>query len=508
MGRTWIMTLKTLVVGLLVCQISVGLNAESAMQSPAKTWYEQGEETLKRALQKPVNSDVGAAKNIILFVGDGMGVSTLTAARIYEGQQRGGMGEEHQLSFERFPYSGLVKTYNTNQQPPDSAGTMSAMATGIKTKAGFISVDETAKRGDCASSKAAHLPTILDLAERNGKSTGIVSTARVTHATPAALYAHVPERDWENDKSIPKEQAQHGCTDIAAQLAEYAEGDGIEVVMGGGYKQFLDSGGKRGDGRNLVTEWQLKHPSSSILRNTKDLQAWDKKSKVLGLFSDSHMDFDWQRDAKEQPSLTEMTEAALAQLKGNKKGFFLMVESGRIDHGHHIGNAYSALTETVEMAKAVALAGALTDDADTLIIVTADHSHVMTMAGYPTRGNPILGKVVSNDSSGEPEKKAAEASDGMPYTTLGYMNGKGYSNLGVGGLAMRYVMPERTGRHDLSDVDTTAAKFHQEALVPTQLETHGGEDVAVYASGPSAHLLTGNIEQNFIFHVMKHAAGL
>ena len=472
----------------------------------ADAWYKQGEQVVAQALHKPVNNAVGAARNVILFVGDGMGVSTLTAARIYAGQQLGLSGEEHQLSFEKFPYAGLVKTYNTNQQTADSAGTMTAIVSGVKSKAGFISVDETAYRGDCASSKGGELETLLDLAERAGKRTGVVSTARITHATPAALYAHVPERDWENDKELSAKAAAQGCTDIAAQLVQYDEGDGIDVVLGGGLAQFKDSGGKRGDDQDLVEYWQQRFPNGQVMTDAEQLASWDRNGKALGLFSKSHMEFHVDRPDNE-PALSEMTAAAIQSLSRHKEGFFLMIESGRIDHGHHIGSAYKALSETTELAKAVALASSLTNDDDTLILVTADHSHVMTMAGYPTRGNPILGKVVGNDSRGEPENTPALASDDMPYTTLGYMNGKGFAKRSIGGMTGRYVLPGNTGRHDLADVDTTDANFHQEALIPTDLETHGGEDVAIYAKGPGAHLVSGNIEQHVIFHIINHAAG-
>ena len=107
------------------------LNTQSA-------WYQNGQKAVLSASNKEINNTPGAAKNIILFVGDGMSMTTVTAARIYAGQQEGQPGEEYNLSFERFPWTGLSKTYNTNQQTSDSAGTMTAMITGIKTKAGFI----------------------------------------------------------------------------------------------------------------------------------------------------------------------------------------------------------------------------------------------------------------------------------------------------------------------------------------------------------------------------------
>ena len=181
-----------------------------------------------------------------------------------------------------------------------------------------------------------------------------------------------------------------------------------------------------------------------------------------------------------------------------------MVESGRIDHAHHAGNAYGALTDTIALADAVAVADELTDDEDTLIIVTADHGHVFTIAGYPKRGNPILGKVVNVGAD-----EAATAADGMPYTTVGYMNGNGFRDLGTETDADEiYNYDVNAGRQDLADVDTTAAGFHQESLIPLSSETHSGEDVGIYAKGPGAFLVNSTNEQSVIFHVMDFAGSL
>jgi alkaline phosphatase len=130
----------------------------------------------------------------------------------------------------------------------------------------------------------------------------------------------------------------------------------------------------------------------------------------------------------------------------------------------------------------------MTDRADTLVIVTADHSHTLTMSGYAARGNPILG--LSGDASGP-----ALAADGLPYTTLGYMNGPGAAPAGVG------------ARPDLRGVDTQAPEFRQQALVPLDSETHGGEDVAIYAWGPGDSAIAGTMEQNAVFHAMARALG-
>ena len=491
-------------------------HADSLAASQSQShWFSEGEKALQRAIAQPINNKRGAAKNIILIVGDGMGISTVTAARILAGQQQGMDGEEYQLSFEKMPFAGLIKTYNTNQQTPDSAGTATAMVAGVKTKAGFIGVDEMVDRGDCPASLRHGLTSALELAEQKGKSTGLVTTARVTHATPAATYAKVPERGWES-------HAPEGCRDIAAQLVEMSAGDGVDVVMGGGRRGFLPEEvtdlegkpGKRTDGRNLVDEWKRRYPErATYIEDQKGFDGLDLAStdKLLGLFESSHMRYEADRknDVAGEPSLSQMTAKAIDLLDKNKQGYFLLVEGGRIDHGHHAGSAFNALTDAVEMAKAAQVAMDKTAADDTLIIVTADHSHVLTIAGYPTRGNPILGKVVGNDGKGQAEETPTLAADGKPYTTLGYTTGLGHAHYGDETDAdVRYADASNVGRQDTTKQDTTAPGYHQESLVPLSSETHGGEDVGIWARGPGAHLLSGTNEQSFIFHVMAHAGGL
>ena len=233
-------------------------------------------------------------------------------------------------------------------------------------------------------------------------------------------------------------------------------------------------------------------------------------SNVLGLFENSHMRYEANRndDIGGEPSLTDMTVKAIELLKNDDDGYFLMVEAGRIDHAHHANNAFNALNETAELSRAVQAALNAVDTNDTLIIVTADHSHVMTMAGYPTRGNPILGKVIGNDNNGMPQTELAGDRDGLPYTTLAYANGSGFDDNGNNTNADARNGPPAPGRHDLTNIDTETPGYHQETLVGTFGETHSGEDVGVYAIGPGAHLLSGSIEQNVIFHVMNFAGDL
>lgn len=498
-----------------------GMFAVTALAAPGSTpvvqgpervedWYTAGQAFIQRAEQLvPQNRP---AKNVILFVGDGMGVTTLTAARIFEGQLQGKSGEENRLFFEDFPYLALSKTYTWDQQTPDSAPTMTAMMTGYKAREGMLSVDHLTRRGECRTAELQRhvLPTLLEQAALAGKAVGVVSTARLTHATPAATYAHTPMRDWESDADLPP-----GCEvkDIARQLIEAAPAvrQQLKVAMGGGRSNFLPKTqtdpeyakpGKRQDGRDLIAEWrQTRGQHAAVVMDRQAFEAVDpaQVDHLLGLFENSHMQYELDRakDKSGEPSLSEMTEKAIRILQKEHKGFFLHVESGRVDHAHHAGNAKRALMEVVELARAVRKARELTDPNETLIIVTADHSHVFTMAGYPHRGNDILGVVREVPEEDGHELEMRKDQRGLPYTTLGYANGPGWRD------------PHTHAGHrpDLTEVDTRADDFKQEATIPTESETHGGEDVPIYAVGPMAHLIHGSMEQNWIYHVMRRAFG-
>jgi len=146
-------------------------------QSPEQ-WLRDGRAAVDAA--KRLTHNNSKARNVILFIGDGMGITTITAARILEGQRSGKRGEENLLSFEKLPFTALIKTYNTDQQTPESPGTMSAIVTGVKTNSYALAVNQRVRRGDHVSVDSNRLTTIIELAERAGLSTGIVTTTTVT----------------------------------------------------------------------------------------------------------------------------------------------------------------------------------------------------------------------------------------------------------------------------------------------------------------------------------------
>ncbi|GHH59527.1 alkaline phosphatase [[Pseudomonas] boreopolis] len=481
-------------------------------------WYRSG------AAKAAANGAMaGKARNVILFLGDGMSLTTVAAARILDGQRKGSPGEENLLSWERFPATALSKTYNTDSQTPDSAGTMTAITTGVKTHMGAIGVS-AGNRSDCTDSLGKGLLSWLALADSAGMATGIVTTTRITHATPAATYAHSPERNWESDTDLPEQAVAAGCRDIAQQLLSASRyGRGPLVVLGGGRGQFTtveqrdpeydDRVGLRLDGRDLVGEWKQAHPQGAYVWNEQQLQAAAGAPALLGLFEPDHMqyDHDRKRGPDGEPSLAEMTRTAIQSLARDPNGFVLMVEGGRIDHANHAGNAYRALDETIALSEAVRTA-VETAPEDTLIVVTADHAHTLNFVGYPVRGNPILGKV--RGTGGEDGDRTQYARDqlGLPYTTLNYANGPGYTGASNAQPAGPKKFPHSPssvepvqGRPDLTHVDTEAPDYMQEALVPTSAETHGGEDVGIWATGPGSSAFRGTLEENVIYHVIVQA---
>lgn len=466
----------------------------------------------------------GRAKNVILFLGDGMSLTTVAAARIFDGQRDGAPGEEHLLSWERFPHTAFSKTYNTDSQTPDSAGTMTAITTGVKSHIGAIAV-AAGTRDDCAQSRDRQLLTWTELADSAGMSTGIVTTARLTHATPAATYAHSPDRNWENDTDLPDAAKTQGCTDIAQQLLVASRfGRGPRIALGGGRGEFMtveqrdpeldDKVGQRLDARDLTTEWRKAHADGAYVWNARQLEAAKGAPAVLGLFEYDHMQYEHDRDKGPdgEPDLAGLTRFAIESLSRDPNGYVLMVEAGRIDHANHEGNAYRALDETAALSRAVQAAVEATSAEDTLIVVTADHSHTLNFTGYPVRGNPILGKVRGRGGEDDSGDGYARDATGLPYTTLSYANGPGHtgaSNQQPAGPKTHLHQPSSyesaDGRPDLNTVDTAAPDYLQEALVPLKSETHGGEDVGIWARGPGSDAFRGTLEQNVIYHVVVQA---
>nr|XP_031534617.1 intestinal-type alkaline phosphatase-like [Vicugna pacos] len=335
MQGAWVLLL------LLGLELRLSLGVIPVEEEDPAFWNRQAAQALEAAKKlQPIQTP---AKNLIIFLGDGMGVSTVTATRILKGQMSGKPGPETPLVMDQFPYLALSKTYNVDKHVPDSAGTATAYLCGVK-------------------------------------------------------------------------------------------GNMI-----------------RKDKRNLVQEWQAKQQGAQYVWNrTALMQASNDPSvtHLMGLFEPGDMNYEVQRDLTKDPSLAEMTEAALRLLSRNPHGFYLFVEGGRIDHGHHENVAYRALTEAIEFDNAIDKASQLTSENDTLTLVTADHSHVFSFGGYPLRGSSVFGLA------------DGKASDGKSYTSILYGNGPGYQLSGG-------------ARPDVDESESGTPTYRQQAAVPLSSETHG-----------------------------------
>uniref|UniRef100_A0A663E210 Alkaline phosphatase n=1 Tax=Aquila chrysaetos chrysaetos TaxID=223781 RepID=A0A663E210_AQUCH len=486
--------LLCLLAQLCPCRPPALLLPPDAEKTPSY-WNEGARRRLESALAlQPV---ARRAKNIILFMGDGMGLPTMSAARIYKGQLAGGSGEESVLAMETFPHVALAKTYTIDRQVPDSAGTGTAYLCGVKANAKTLGLSGAAVYGKCRTTFGNEVDSILHRARLAGKSVGIVTTTRVQHASPGAAYAHSASRSWYADANMPKEALRDGCKDIAYQLVHNTD---INVILGGGrmymtpkrtpdpeYPEDPAQNGTRKDGLDLIAEWLNAKQGARYVWDKKGLDAVqdDSVSHLMGLFEPKDLKYELNRNASTDPSIVEMTEKAIRILRRNPNGFFLFVEDdrvpragGRIDHGHHSGRAKQALMEAVMLDRAVARAGELTSPSDTLTVVTADHSHVFTFGGNTLRGTSIFGLA--------PKK----AKDKRAYTSILYGNGPGYSI------------------RDGSRPAASLPDYRQQAAVPLETETHSGEDVVVLAQGPMAHVFHGVQEQHYIAHAMAYAACL
>ena len=445
---------------------------------------------------------VQAPKNILFFLGDGMGMTTMTAARIYK------KGEDGELTMDTLPETAFVKTFSANSQVTDSAPSMSAYMTGVKMNNEVISMSADTNAFDpatgadylsgadstCAAGNGKAVMTLLELAKAAGMATGVVTTTRITHATPAATYAHLCHRDGENN--------------IAAQMVPNGAGfnaalaDGIDVVMGGGLRHFLpkgSTGSSRTDARDLVAE--MKVGGYNFAASRADFDKLPATGKLLALFTSSHMSYDLDRDATKEPSLAEMTSRSIDQLKANGKGMFLMVEGGRIDHALHETTARKALQDTVAFDEAIKAALDKMNIIDpglknTLIVTTADHDHTLVLNGYAARTGPttetnpgVLGLlrryidgVISTDTGGN------------PFTIIGFGNGEN----------------RPATRTALTDAQVFDKTYHQEGTIrmPVGSETHGGADVFLGAIGKGAENFAGVIDNTAVFGLIRKASGL
>jgi len=405
-------------------------------------------------------------KNVIFFIGDGMGLESVDLSRIII------VGKDEYFTFETAPYVGIAKTFSANTLVTDSAAAGTALATGFKTNNSWLGVTPDEKK----------VKTLLEAAKEVGKSTGLITTVTITHATPAAFAAHTTSRD-----EIP----------VADQYAEYKTAD---IYMGGGLAYFLpksDPQSKREDNRNLIEEF--KKAGYEFISTPEELdKAKAPNGKLLGLFAVEHLPYYMDREFLKVnvPDLAEMTEKALDILSKNPKGFFLMVEGGKIDWANHVHDAATAAWEVYEFNEAIRVAlDFINENPDTLIVITADHE--TGGIGLSTGKYEINPEVLIN------QKLSCEA-----LATLV----KGKKDDEIKQIFEEYVeitdlKPEELQKIKKATAIDIADVISARAQVGWTTTSHSGVSVPVYAFGESAELFAGVYDNTDIAKKIAELAG-
>ncbi|MGW4397952.1 alkaline phosphatase [Amycolatopsis nivea] len=353
----------------------------------------------------------GHARNVILFIGDGMGQSEITSARNYE---RGAAGR---LAMDEFPLTGDYTTYAVEKGNPakpdyvtDSAASGTGWATGTKTYNGAISVDAYGNP----------VPTLLELAKRSGLRTGDVTTAEVQDATPAVLGAHVVDRDCKGPQETSKKCAQNakengGAGSISEQLVQTRP----DVLLGGGAKYF-DQKATAGQFKDKPVLEQAKAAGYTVVNTADDLAKARPGKPLLGLFAPGNMPVNWAGPKavqggtaptrctanpalpKTQPKLAAQTQKALQLLEDRRsnKGFFLQVEGASIDKQDHAADPCGQIGETIDFDAAVAAGLAYArSHTDTLVVVTADHGHTSQIVSNDAKTPGQTATLITNEGA-------------------------------------------------------------------------------------------------------------
>jgi len=296
-------------------------------------------------------------KNILLFIGDGMGITQISAAKIIKGT----------LNLDQFKVMGLLTTHSADDLITDSAAAGTALATGYKTNNGMIAQQPDGTR----------LKTIIEYAIQKNKATGMVVSSSITHATPAAFLTHTTSRDNHYD--------------IAEQMAQ----SNVDVLLGGGWGYFVPqtvSGSLRRDDKDLLKIISL---HKTVIQTEQDFFNLPAVDSVVGLFAEKHL----KKAELRQPSLTQMTDKAIKILsestKGENNGFFLMVEGSQIDWAGHQNNKEYLMGEMIDFDKAIGIGLEYArKDQQTLLIVTSDHE----TGGFAIHSGSVKYKDVSSTS--------------------------------------------------------------------------------------------------------------
>ncbi|WP_254450536.1 alkaline phosphatase [Cohnella herbarum] len=461
------------------------------------------------------------AKNVVLFIGDGMSANIRTAARVVskgidEGKFKGW------LEMEKMDYMGLITTSGMDSIVTDSANSASAYATGHKTAVNAEGVypDNTSDPLD-----DPRVENIVELVKRTKKmATGIVTTADVTDATPAAMATHTRKRSTSEE--------------IVNMFLE--PGSRPDVLMGGGLEWFLpeNQGGKRKDGKNKIDAF--KSSGYSYVTNATELNKVTNKNQLLGLFKKGNMNVYFDREYTkpvntaivgqdtDQPTLMEMTTKAIDVLDNNKNGFFLMVEAASIDKMAHPMDFERLIWDTIEFDKTIGLVKQYAlKHPDTLIIVTSDHGHSMTLNGtYDTaaaagKSADELRELVGTYADSKFPTYVDANKDGFPDNpdsnwkiAVGWGNHPDYNeDYLTNPVPVNPTIQDPNVKDKawfIANPDKDPNGIHLPGNIPhdESVEVHTFDDVPVNASGPGAQAFAGYMDNTQVFRNMVTALGI
>ena len=426
----------------------------------------------------------GNVKSAILLIGDGMGLAQTYSAQIYAEEVLDGS-----LVMPSIDDTAVTRTQSADSMVTDSAAAGTAIHSGWKVDNGAINV----------LPDGAWAYTLGQAAQEAGKSVGVLSTARMTHATPASVYGHDADRDAENL--------------FAEQMVEFAP----EVALGGGARHFLPDadGGKRDDGRNLIDE--MVEMGYVNVTNAGELLAVETESteQLLGLFTNSHMSYEIDRvnEGLDEPSVAEMTTVALDVLDNNPEGFFAMIESGRIDHADHDHDIAGSIWDTLAVDEALQVAlDYQAAHPDVLVIATADHETGGLALGHGTEYFTTINGLsdvtcsqssLSDQISDDPDNAVALAEGCGLVLTDEYVAMLGEYppeaeeiegvDLGYAYTWAHYVLA-------LAEAEMAGIEFGPWA--------HSGMPVITYAVGPGAEMFSGTIDNTDLPNYVAESLGV
>lgn len=385
-------------------------------------------------------------ENVIFMIPDGYSSSYATNYRLYKGEES--VMDPHLV--------GMHRTYSASSEVTDSAAAGTAMATGTKTNNGIISIDPDGNK----------LETILQAAEKSGKSSGLVATSTITHATPAVFASHVETRANEKD--------------IAPQLLQ----NDVDVILGGGKKYFSN---------DLLNK--AKQDGYEIVSDAQSLNNMKKTDKLIGLFAADSLTAELDRETTDEPSLKEMTSAAIDVLSNDKDGFFLMVEGSQIDWAGHANDAAWAMKETEAFENAVEEAlDFAKKDKNTLVVIAGDHdTGGMSVGGYGGSGAnlEILKKVTATG-----DFMASQLNEEQSNVQEVVLH---YTGITLAEAEISQIKQEKDPAFQINSI------ISKHALVGWTHTDHTGTDIPVYAYGPQAHKFGGLIENTDFPQLMAEA---